>query len=207
MKYKQHYYFLWNWVDILCGTFITSKTTIFIILDHQEKIINQFVRFSKDEILSKKRGYIQTIVYGIGSCAAKFSTEIFEPHAEVLIKTLLDVIDAPGSRSTANAESTENAISSLFRICIYKSDWKYVTNDYLVKSLKLLPIISEEVEAKSINRLFLKKYKERDPILFGKDDINADLVEDLKDRMKEYITSNPDTDFFTKEDIEYLFTE
>ena len=123
----------------------------------------------------------------------------------MLIKTLLDVIDAPGSRSTANAESTENAISSLFRICIYKSDWKYVTNDYLVKSLKLLPIISEEVEAKSINRLFLKKYKERDPILFGKDDINADLVEDLKDRMKEYITSNPDTDFFTKEDIALLF--
>ena len=125
----------------------------------------------------------------------------------MLIKTILDVIDAPESRSTANSESTENAISSLFRICIYKSDWKYVTNDYLVKSLMLLPLISEEVEGKSINGLFLKKYKERDPILYGKDDINADLIEDLKNRMKEYITSNPDTEFFTKEDIEYLSNE
>ena len=125
----------------------------------------------------------------------------------MLIKTLLDVIDAPGSRSTINEESTENAIGSLFRICIYKSDWKYVTNDYLVKSLKLLPLISEEVEGKSINGLFLKKYKERDPILFGEDDINADLIEDLKNRMKEYITSNPDTEVFTKEDIEYLSNE
>ena len=154
-----------------------------------------------------KRDYIQTIVYGIGSCAVKFSTELFELHAEVLIKTLINVIDAPGSRLTANAESTENAISSLFRICIYKSDWKYVTNDYLVKILKLLPLISEEIEAKSINGLFLKKYKERDPILFEEDDINADLVEDLKNRMKEYITLNPNTEVFTKEDIEYLFSE
>ena len=125
----------------------------------------------------------------------------------MLIKTLLDVIDSPGSRSTINEESTENAISSLFRICIYKSDWKYVTNDYLVKSLKLLPLFSEEVEAKSINGLFLKKYKERDPILLGEDDINADLVEDLKNRMKEYITLNPDTEVFTKEDIDYLSNE
>ena len=125
----------------------------------------------------------------------------------MLIKILLDVIDAPGSRSTVNEESTENAISSLFRICIYKSDWKYADNDYLIKSLKLLPLISEEVEGKSINGLFLKKYKERDPILFGEDDINADLIEDLKNRMKEYITLNPDTEVFTKEDIEYLSNE
>ena len=105
-------------------------------------------------------------MYGIGSCAKRFSTEVFESHAEKLVNSIYEVIDAPNSRSPANIESTENAISSLFRICIYKQDCDYVTNNHMVKSLKCLPLTSEEGEARSINGLFFKKLKDNDGIIF-----------------------------------------
>ena len=101
-------------------------------------------------------------MYGIGSCAKRFSKEVFGTHSETFISAIYKVIDAPDSKTSKNITSTENAVSSLFRMCIYKSDEEYITNEHLIKSLQNLPLISEEDEdeARSINGLFLKKLKE-----------------------------------------------
>ena len=153
---------VWIWISHILIIYFNHKATI----ENQEELIELFARWIDDNILSKERGYIQTVMYGIGSCAKRFSEEVFSNHAEKFISSIYEVIDAPDSRNSKNIESTDNAISSLFRICIYKPNCEYVTNDHLVKSLEYLPLTSEESEAKSINGLFIKKFKENDSNAF-----------------------------------------
>ena len=145
------------WISHILIIYFNNKISI----ENQEELIELFARWIDDNILNKDRDYLQTIMYGIGSCAKRFSDEVFSNHAENFISSIYEVIDAPDSRNSENIVSTDNAISSLFRICIYKPNCEYVTNDHLVKSLEYLPLTSEESEAKSINGLFIKKFKEK----------------------------------------------
>ena len=111
-------------------------------------------------LLNKSNSYIQTIMYGISAWAKRVSTNLFEIYAEKIINSIYEVIDAPDSLNLENIECTEDAIGSLFWVCLYKSDCKYVTNEHMIKCLNHMPLTYLVKTSKFAHKLFWMKLKD-----------------------------------------------
>lgn len=103
----------------------------------------------------------QAACYGLG-VAAQFGGEAFSSYVEPAAQKLLAVVEAPGARKGQNASPTDNAISSLFKICVDRlqpADAKAL----MQKLLSFMPLYADKLEAKIVHYFLMRQIKSNDP--------------------------------------------
>lgn len=88
----------------------------------------------------------QAAAYGWG-VLAQFGGDQYAGECAKALPILMEVINAPDSRSIKNANPTENAISAVTKILKYNNSQIKVTDDIILMWLNWLPVLEDDDEA------------------------------------------------------------
>jgi hypothetical protein len=108
----------------------------------------------------------QASVYGVGVMAEKLG-QAFAPHVPASLQTLAQVIQAPDARGEENVNATENAISSLGKICEFQRACIPGPESVVPQWLSMLPLTEDKVEARAVHTQLVRMLEANDPHLLG----------------------------------------
>lgn len=95
----------------------------------------------------------QAAAYGVAVCA-QYGGDAVTPHVKSLVDALVGAVTAPGAREGETENATDNCISALVRIALYRKGAPGVDVDALMTgAVSYLPIKADGVEARSIHGL------------------------------------------------------
>jgi len=121
-------------------------------------------------------GVRQASCYGLGVCAQQ-GGELFRPYVRQTLDLLVQVIKAPDSREEDNAPPTENAISSLGKICVFQeSELGGELPRLMHLWLDSLPLEIDEIEAKAVHKMLFGLIVGNHPHVFGQDFANLPKI-------------------------------
>jgi len=101
----------------------------------------------------------QASCYGLGVCA-EHGGPSFDKYTQPVLAKLLEVIKAPDSRKGTNGSATDNAISAVYKLCVYRHG--AVQKQVLGELLSLLPIDSDRLEAKIVHYRLMQHLLQND---------------------------------------------
>ena len=108
----------------------------------------------------------QAAVYGVGVMAAALG-QSFVPHINGALQALAAVIQAPNARDDENVNATENAISSLGKICEFQRAALPSPEAVVPQWLSCLPLTEDKVEARLVHDQLVRLLEKGDPHLLG----------------------------------------
>ena len=108
----------------------------------------------------------QASVYGVGVMAEKLGAA-FAPHVPASLQALAAVIQAPDSRTDENVNATENAISSLGKLCEFQRNVIPGPESVVPQWLQCLPLTEDKVEARAVHEQLVRMLEKNDPHLLG----------------------------------------
>ena len=108
----------------------------------------------------------QASVYGVGVMAEKLG-QAFAPHVPASLQTLAQVIQAPDARGEENVNATENAISSLGKICEFQRACIPGPESVVPQWLSMLQLTEDKVEARAVHTQLVRMLEANDPHLLG----------------------------------------
>lgn len=122
----------------------------------------------------------QSAVFGIGTCAAAMNVK-FLPVATQSITTLVNVVQAPDSRSEENEPATVNAISAIGKICryvgpVFTGQPPLDLNQLLPLWLSWLPGGGDEEEARKVHALLTDFVETGNTALLGQHHVNLPKI-------------------------------
>ena len=91
----------------------------------------------------------QASVYGVGVMAQALGAA-FTPHVPASLAALAAVIQAPDARDEENANATENAVSSLGKLCEFQRGAIPGPENVVPQWLSCLPLREDKVEARAV---------------------------------------------------------
>jgi len=139
--------------------------------------VDNYLPITKQYSLSKDVDIRQAALFGIGVCAESLGMK-FGAIGEEYLSILLQVITATGSRNEENGPATDNAISSLGRICrsCYKDPPIIQGKNMLELWLRMLPLKDDEEEASSVVTMLCDFVDQQNPYLLGANNANLPKI-------------------------------
>ncbi|RDD39148.1 Importin-5 [Trichoplax sp. H2] len=116
----------------------------------------------------------QSASYGCG-IIAQFGGEEYSKFIPEFVPPLLKVITDASAKEIENLTATENAISAIVKICVYRSNLIDV-NLILAQFLNWLPITEDELEAPHIYGFLCNLVESNNEIILGKDNCNLPRI-------------------------------
>ena len=101
----------------------------------------------------------QAACYGLGVCA-EHGGPLFDSFAQRSLEKLLQVIRAKDSRKGTNGSATDNAISAVYKLSVYRQT--LIPKQVFGEILGLLPIDSDRLEAKIIHYRLMQHLMQND---------------------------------------------
>ena len=108
----------------------------------------------------------QASVYGVGVMAQALGAA-FTPHVPASLAALAAVIQAPDARDEENANATENAVSSLGKLCEFQRGAIPGPENVVPQWLSCLPLREDKVEARAVHEQLARMLEKGDPHLLG----------------------------------------
>lgn len=108
----------------------------------------------------------QAASYGWG-VLAQFGGDQYAGECAKALPVLLEVINAPDSRSVKNANPTENAISAVTKILKYNNSQIKVTDDIILMWLNWLPVLEDDDEAPHVYGYLCDLIEANHPVVLG----------------------------------------
>jgi hypothetical protein len=105
-------------------------------------LFNHYGRFCENESPDVR----QAAVFGVG-VFGQFCGQAFGPIANAMCNVLLQLASQPDARDQLNVYATENAISSLGKICLYQSQ-AINLQKFVAAFVTLLPVCEDQMESK-----------------------------------------------------------
>tara|TARA_B100001540_G_C15271343_1_gene401624 strand:- start:24 stop:545 length:522 start_codon:yes stop_codon:yes gene_type:complete len=91
----------------------------------------------------------------------------FAPHVPASLQALAAVIQAQDSRTDENVNATENAISSLGKLCEFQRNVIPGPESVVPQWLQCLPLTEDKVEARAVHEQLVRMLEKNDPHLLG----------------------------------------
>jgi len=136
------------------------------------KYVEKFFPLALNYCKESHDGMRHAACYGVGVCAVAAGKAFGQQATYAAVKTLLAVINAKGSRDGDAEPATDNAISSLAKICVAQAE--HLSGDgemslavLLPFFLSQLPIFGDEEEALIVHRRLLTFVEGNHPALMG----------------------------------------
>jgi len=108
----------------------------------------------------------QASVYGVGVMAQQLGPN-FTKHVPGALQALARVIQAPDAKDEDNINATENAISSLGKLCEFQRGAIPGPESVLPQWLSFLPLLEDKVEARLVHDQLVRMLEAGDPHLLG----------------------------------------
>lgn len=138
------------------------------------------------------RDVVQSLSFGLGVIASRMTNEKFAPHAARIFHLLEEVISVEDPLSEDNNYATENALSSLLKLCYFQKDGHLIGDAQVKKYLNLLPLQNDLDEALAVNKLLIEQVEKKNPNLFGHENCNGAELEQALNRIAELHHDDPD---------------
>lgn len=113
----------------------------------------------------------QAAAYGWG-VLAQFGGDQYATECAKALPILMEIINAPDSRSIKNANPTENAISAVTKILKFNNSQIKVTDDIILMWLNWLPVLEDEDEAPHIYGYLCDLIEANHPVVLGVNNSN-----------------------------------
>eukprot|EP00210_Caulerpa_lentillifera_P001229 g1185.t1 len=139
--------------------------------------LHEFLPFLVSGSTNSDANIRQCSIYGLGIVAGKYP-EAFQPLISALVPELVTVIQHPSAKSKENELATDNAISTLGKIMHQfpdKIDSEIVEQIWM----KNLPLLHDDMEAKSMHELFINMVEQHDVRIFGVSNENLQRVVEI----------------------------
>jgi len=101
----------------------------------------------------------QAAVFGLGVCV-QHGGEVVDQYLQDIAQILIEVIERPGSRDRNKASATDNAISSVFKLVLFKN-----REDLLPRLISYLPCKADPIEARTVHHRLVAILDKLDPAL------------------------------------------
>ncbi|XP_052784006.1 importin-5-like [Mya arenaria] len=139
-------------------------------IKYQEFFLERMVQ----SVCDKQAEVRQAAAFGIG-VMAMFGGEAYKKVYPEVMPILLQVINAPDSRSVENASPTENAIAAVTKICKYHPDTVNIT-ELLPMWLSWLPVTEDTDEAVHIYNYLCDLIDSGNPLILGEANRNLPIL-------------------------------
>lgn len=113
----------------------------------------------------------QAAAYGWG-VLAQFGGEQYAGECAKALPLLIEIINAPDSRSVKNLNPTENAISAVTKILKYNNSQIKVTDDIVLMWLNWLPVLEDDDEAPHVYGYLCDLIESNHPVALGPNNAN-----------------------------------
>ena len=141
----------------------------------------------------------QTCVYTMGVLSRRASKVQFQPHLANCLQLTSNIINHSECYNEERAECTDNAVSTLGKICLFQLDMDNQESlSIMEKFLSLMPIHHDPTEAQALNKIFIEQIGAKNKNLVD----NAAMGPILKNillKMNEFVRMKPESEILDEE--------
>jgi hypothetical protein len=177
-------WFFSEWVDFWGMAFLS---------ENKEFVMNIFKHIINSGFLGTTRPIIQNVWYALGWVAQHLSTKEYAPYSDIILNSILLVLNEDDWMEREKREASENAVSALLKICLFQKDNQTVTDKHVKIALNLLPLKTDLEESKTVSKLLIKAIAEHSINLFGEDNANCKEIYSALRRISDLHSNYPNT--------------
>ena len=111
----------------------------------------------------------------------------------------LNIINNPESYSEVRAECTDNAVSTLGKICLFQLTMDNQESlSVMEKFLSLMPIHHDPTEAQTLNKIFIEQIGAKNPNLIQNSAMEP-ILKSILLKMNEFVRMKPESEILDEE--------